>query len=590
MAGLQDYLSDKYQTENIKAINERLLELSSLFEISQILNSSLELNEVLNNILLIPMGRLMVSRGAILLKTGDNFLPRLWKGIGEEIKNISFSINDLPSKVYSASDDPNKNHQNQSKNFLTFLTNYRLAIAVPIISQNQLIGLVLYGQKLTKQTFSEEEIDFMLSLANLSATAVVNALKVEEIKNINFQLDERVQQLKTLFDIAQGLSATLDSDKIVKLLIYALMGQMLVYHYAIVIQRNGELQKIDCKGFLQDNIEILSKELSKYPELKSPVIVDSLSTEELRDQLWNMGARIFIPLRHQNQNIGFILLGEKINKQKYSDVDVEFLTTLINQAVISIENARLFKETLEKQRIEQELQVAKTIQSKLLPREIIPVPGYDFWGINKSSKEVGGDYYDVIGISDRTIALAIADVSGKSVPAALLMANLQAGLRSLIRENIPLNQIVGRLNNLIHQNTDLDKYITFFVGTLDTEINEFTYVNAGHNPPILYHQDGVFDFLEMGGIILGMIPDYQYQTGKIILQPKDTLICYTDGVNEALNSDEEEYGEERLQNFITQKNDLSSHALAEALVSDILQFTRGTPQYDDITLLIGKRK
>ena len=169
MAGLQDYLSDKYQTENIKAINERLLELSSLFEISQILNSSLELNEVLNNILLIPMGRLMVSRGAILLKTGDNFLPRLWKGIGEEIKNISFSIDDLPSKVYSASDDPNKNHQNQSKNFLTFLTNYRLAIAVPIISQNQLIGLVLYGQKLTKQTFSEEEIDFMLSLANLSA-------------------------------------------------------------------------------------------------------------------------------------------------------------------------------------------------------------------------------------------------------------------------------------------------------------------------------------------------------------------------------------------------------------------------------------
>jgi sigma-B regulation protein RsbU (phosphoserine phosphatase) len=94
----------------------------------------------------------------------------------------------------------------------------------------------------------------------------------------------------------------------------------------------------------------------------------------------------------------------------------------------------------------------------------------------------------------------------------------------------------------------------------------------------------------MGGIILGMIPDYQYQTGKIILQPKDTLICYTDGVNEALNTDEEEYGEERLQNFITQKNDLSSHALAEALVSDILQFTRGTPQYDDITLLIGKRR
>ncbi|MEJ2050354.1 MAG: SpoIIE family protein phosphatase, partial [Calditrichota bacterium] len=503
--------------------------------------------------------------------------------------NASFSIDDLPSKVYLTNDDLNKNEQNFSKNFISFLSNYKLAIAVPIISQNQLKGLALYGHKLTKQAFSEEEIDFMLSLANLSATAVVNALKVEEIKNINLQLDERVQQLKTLFDIAQGLSATLDSDKIVKLLTYALMGQMLVYHYAIVIQRNGDLQKMDCKGFLQDNIEILSKELSKYPELQSPAIIDTLSNKELKDQLWNIGARIFIPLRHQNQNIGYILLGEKINKQKYSDVDVEFLTTLINQAVISIENARLFKETLEKQRIEQELQVAKTIQSKLLPREIIPIPGYDFWGINKSSKEVGGDYYDVIGISDRTIALAIADVSGKSVPAALLMANLQAGLRSLIRENIPLNQIVGRLNILIHQNTDIDKYITFFVGTLNVVSHEFIYVNAGHNPPILYHQNGALDLLDVGGIILGMIPDYQYQTGKIILQPKDTLVCYTDGVNEALNSNEEEYGEEQLQNFIAQKHDLNAHALAEALVSDILRFTRGTPQYDDITLLIGKR-
>ena len=589
MAGFQDYLSDKYQTENIQAINERLLELSSLFEISQILNSSLELNEVLNNILLIPMGRLMISRGAILLQAGDNFQLRLGKGVAEEAGKINFSEKDLPSEVYLTDDIAKKNKAKITDDFRSFLTDQKFAIAVPIKSQNKLIGLVLYGHKLTKQIFAEEEIDFMLSLANLSATAIMNALKVEEIKNINLQLDERIQQLKTLFDIAQGLSATLDSDKIVKLLTYALMGQMLVYHYAIVIQRNGDLQKIDCKGFLQDTIENVSTELSKYPVLESAAIIDAIEPKALKDQLWKIGARIFIPLRHQNQNIGYILLGEKINKQKYTDIDVEFLTTLVNQAVISIENARLFKETLEKQRIEQELQVAKTIQTKLLPREIITVPGYDIWGINKSSKEVGGDYYDVIPISDSTMALAIADVSGKSVPAALLMANLQAGLRSLIREDIPLNQIVGRLNNLIHQNTDLDKYITFFVGILNTHSHDFSYVNAGHNPPMFLHPDGNLDLLDVGGIILGMIPDYHYETGKIKFQPKDILICYTDGVNEALDRKEDEYGEERLQKFIIGNNKLGAKTLAEGLVADILKFSEGAPQYDDITLLISKR-
>lgn len=589
MAGLLDYLSDKYQTENIKAINERLVELSSLFEVSQILNSSLELNEVLNNILLIPMGRLMISRGVILLQREGKFIARLWKGFTDDIKHLSFNVSHLPTSILLSKDSIQNNDEKSNKDFLSFMHNKNLAISVPIKSKEKLIGLVLYGPKLIKQPFSEDEKNFLSSLSNLSAPAIENALKVEEIKNINLLLDERIQQLKTLFDIAQGLSATLDSEKIVKLLIYALMGQMLVYHYVIVIQKDGILQKIECKGFIQESIEELSKEIQNDAELDSTQIIDNMTHSSIKQKLYHQGARMYIPLRHQNQNIGFILLGEKINKQKYTDIDVEFLTTLINQAVISIENARLFKETLEKQRIEQELQVAKTIQKKLLPREIKPIKGYDIWGINQSSKEVGGDYFDIIPISDTTHALAIADVSGKSVPAALLMANLQAGLRSLIKENLQLDQVVARLNNLIHQNTDPDKYITFFVGILDSSKHEFIYVNAGHNPPIMVDKEGKSNLLDVGGIILGMMPDYVYQMGSIQFKPKDLLLCYTDGVNEALNTNEEEYGERRLMNFIVKHQSLGVKDLSEALVKDIEQFSSGAPQYDDITMLISKR-
>ncbi len=587
MPGYLDYLSDKFHTENITAINQRLIELSSLFEISQILNSSLDLPRVLNNILLIPMGRLMISRGIIFLLSENKFQPKLWKGLSSEIQEFSLEKKDLPRALTQL--ELHELEPLKYPNLSQLFAEYQLYLLIPITSQEQLIGMVCYGKKLNGQNFSQEEKDFLNSLANLSATAIENALKVDEIQSINKLLDERIHQLKTLFDIAQGLSATLESEKIVKLLTYALMGQMLVYHYAIVLYHAHGLQKIDTKGFSQETVESLLTHDTQLRNITSAIPVESMKKTALSQKLLKMGARVLIPMRHQNKPLGFILLGEKINKLPYTEVDLEFLTTVVNQAIISLENARLFRETLEKQRMEQELQVAKTIQQKLLPREIITINGYDSWGLNNSSKEVGGDYFDLIPVSDNRYALAIGDVSGKSIPAALLMANLQAGLRTVITENPDLARVVGKLNNLIYQNTDIDKYITFFIGVIDCTTHHFTYVNAGHNPPFMVNSAGHFQELDQGGIILGMIPDYKYITGTTQFQPGDILICYTDGVSEALNREDEEYGEDRLKKLVKNKRNLDSRKLAENIVKSIYQFSAGVPQYDDITLLITRR-
>ncbi|MEJ2634675.1 MAG: SpoIIE family protein phosphatase [Calditrichia bacterium] len=587
MSGYLDYLSEKYQTQNIKAINEKIVELSSLFEISQILNASLEITHVLNNILLIPMGRLMISRGIVFLRNGKWYHPRFWKGLPDGIADKEFSEKQLPSEFFVLEKDSRAS--GNLNPFYEFVSENQLSLAIPLKSKDQLLGLVIYGPKLNRQPFSNDEIDFLTSLVNLSASTVENALHVDEIRKINQQLDERIQQLKTLFDIAQGLSATLDSEKIVKLLTYALMGQMLVYHYAIVIHGNQHLPKMDVKGFVQDSIESLSEELSRLSDIETAALTVDLPHPALKEKLLKLGAHVFIPMRHQNKMLGFILLGEKISKQKFTAVDLEFLTTLVSQAVISLENARLFKEMLEKQRYEQELQVAKTIQKKLLPREIPQVKGYDLWGVNISSKEVGGDYFDVIPISEHEFALAIGDVSGKSVPAALLMANLQAGLRTIISEAVPLEQIVGKLNRLIYQNTDMDKYITFFVGVLDNKKNRLSYVNAGHNPPILMRKNGEKQLLDVGGIILGMLPEFPYQLGVVEFDSIDLLVCYTDGVNEALNTEEEEYGEERLENLISSNRHLDASELSDTIVSELREFSRDVPQFDDITLLITRR-
>ncbi len=585
MTSFLDYLSNKYHSDNVKVINERLIELSSLFEISQLLNSSLQLVSVLNNILLIPMGRLMISKGLILLRDGDILTPKLWKGLSSEIKDIHIEQSILPDSIFISGKDVSQKH----RKFDHFLKNTQLTIAVPIKSKDQVIGVIIYGNKLSGQRFTKDERDFLNSLANLSSTAIENALKVDEIQKINLKLDERLQQLKTLFDIAQGLSATLDSEKIIKLLTYAFMGQMLVNHYAIIIQGSEGLHKLECKGLLQEQLESIFMNNREFFNITSAIKLTKSSKTKVNERLLSIGVRVIIPMRHQNKSLGFILLGEKINKQPYTEADLEFLTTLVNQAVISLENARLFKETLEKQRIEQELQVAKAIQKKLLPREIIKIKGYEIWGENESSKEVGGDYFDIIPISQNRYAFTIADVSGKSVPAALIMANLQAGLRAIIEENLPLDTVVSKLNNLIHLNTDLDKYITFFIGILDIKTNDFYYVNAGHNPPILLKQNNKLHLLEEGGIILGMMSDFKYKIGQTHFNDKDILLCYTDGVNEAMNIKEEEFGVNRLQKCLIDNQNLSAHEISDTLIESIHKFAADAPQYDDVTLLIVKR-
>ncbi len=587
MAGLLDYLSEKYRPQTVKEINERLVELSSLFEISQILNSSLELDNVLNNIMLIPMGRMMVARGAVFVKKGVHFSLSNLKGLPKNLIGTDLTINHLPAKPYWIIDPEDRNADYAE--LTEFMSTRQLSLLIPLKTSTETVGFILYGRKLNNQPFYEVELDFLQSLANISATSVDNALRVDEIKTVNKQLDQRIQQLKTLFDINQGLSATLDNQKIIKLLTYAFMGQMLVNHYAILMKNGNGLMIIESKGFNPELLEIICTGLQNYSNFQNARLTQTLPSGDLTKRLNEIGARVIIPMLHQNEKRGYILLGKKISKETYSEIDLEFLTTLVSQAVISLENARLFRETLEMQRMEQELQVAQNIQNRMLPSEIPVIREYDVFGINIPSKQVGGDYYDVIKISDDEFAVAIGDVSGKSVPAALLMANVQAGLRSLISEDIPLSHIVERLNNLIYQNTDLDKYITFFVGILNRKKHQLRYVNAGHNPPFLLQENGEKTFLEHGGIILGMMPGFQYETGSVDVKEGELFVCYTDGVNEAMNTSDEEFGEERLYQIVVENHHLSAKALSEKIVQSVKMFSAEAPQYDDVTLLIVKR-
>jgi sigma-B regulation protein RsbU (phosphoserine phosphatase) len=290
-------------------------------------------------------------------------------------------------------------------------------------------------------------------------------------------------------------------------------------------------------------------------------------------------------MRIQNETRGVVALGDKITKADFQPEELAFLSTLGNLSIISIENARLFEETLEKQRLEKELLIAREIQQRLLPEQCPEIKNFEVAAYNLSSLQVGGDYYDVVRLDENRYAFCVADVSGKGAPAALLMSNLQASFHAILTVRPELPEIARKINNLIYRNTSFDKYITCFFGLLDTEKYQFISVNAGHNPPYLFHADKSFNLLSEGGLILGMMPDIEYKQEVSRLKPGDLILMYTDGVNEAMNRKNEEFGEERIEKCVQTNYTCSAHGLVEALTASLNDFCENTPQGDDITIV-----
>ena len=233
--------------------------------------------------------------------------------------------------------------------------------------------------------------------------------------------------------------------------------------------------------------------------------------------------RSIVPMQLRGVTKGLLLLGSRINKLSYTRPDIEFINSVGSLAIISLENKRLFKEALEKQKMEEELELAKEIQKNLLPKSMPQLSDLEFDASTISSRQIGGDYYDLIKIDDENYIGAIADVSGKGVPASLLMANLQAFLKSISRLDLSIEQATELINDLVSENTSDGRFITFFWFKLDIGNKMFTYVNAGHNPPLLI-RDNKIRYLDKGGILLGVMKTkFHYVSETITLDRKSVV-------------------------------------------------------------------
>src|SRR6184192_164166 len=240
---------------------------------------------------------------------------------------------------------------------------------------------------------------------------------------------------------------------------------------------------------------------------------------------------------------------------------------------------------IHQQEQEREIAEAKAIQEKLLPRKIRQMPGFEIASAWQSARLVGGDYFDILPLDEKTLGICIADVAGKGMPAALLMSNLQAAVRGLSSLSLPPNVLCGRLNSIVHRNTDSDRFITFFYAHLDGSARRLAYVNAGHNAPFVVRADGSHERLREGGAVLGVFGTANYELGSAQLSPGDRVILFTDGVTEACDPSGEEFGEARLLRLLEDHRKLSADELQAKILAVVAEFS-GSRWQDDATLLV----
>ena len=415
----------------------------------------------------------------------------------------------------------------------------------------------------------------------------------------NLRLRSTVEELSILNDIAIAITSTQSTDQITNLIV-----KKCVKH---LNSEQGSIQLFDEKDIVnpfhtmirvRDNIDDkdslrFNKQLSDTMLLnRKPLLINQFKQEEKinlhEDSFLKIRSLLSVPMIIKGKMVGILSLFNKISDGGFTEADQRLLSIIAAQSANVIENSRLFEEEIMLMQIQQEIHVASEIQRNLLPQEIPSINGYDIYAINIPVQEVGGDYYDFIKISESKTALALGDVSGKGLPAAMLMANLQATLRGQLLFCSCAKDCIKRANNLLHKSTDLSKFVTLFFGILDTGKNTLTYCNAGHNVPV-FIQHGKKLILDKGGMILSWIENYEFDEEEILFEKGSTLVVFSDGITEAMNEAEEQYGDERLFDLIEKESGLDSKQLAMEILSDIRKFTKDLPQSDDITLMIIKR-
>jgi len=423
--------------------------------------------------------------------------------------------------------------------------------------------------------------------------------RLKRLEAENLRLRRAVEELSVLNEVALAVSSTSALNEVIDLIVQKCVKHLRVEQGAVLMigeqEANAPLQTM-VRKVQSDYAGIpyrLGDQITGWMlKNQQPLVINDLVTDgrfRLPPEASSVKTLMCVPLRLKGKMIGVLSVFDKRGGEEFSESDQRLLTIIAAQSAQIIESVRLYEEEVKMKRIEQELDTAREIQVKLLPKGAPQIAGYDIAARSEAARQVGGDSYDFLETGDGRVALCLADVSGKGISASLLMANVLATIRTLSLTENSLSARLEQANKLLYDSTDSDKFVTMFYAALDSAKHELTYSNAGHNPPILMTAAGEVRRLEIGGPILGVLPNFKFEQSAVELAAGDLLLMFTDGFSEAMNARLEEFGEEPLVEILKENREQPAAETVEKLFAAAVEFCGEAPQTDDMTAMVLRR-
>jgi sigma-B regulation protein RsbU (phosphoserine phosphatase) len=420
------------------------------------------------------------------------------------------------------------------------------------------------------------------------------------IGNTTQSYDDR---LALVYRLSQTFNSSLDLDEVLNRVMDEVVTTTRAERgFVMLRETSGDLVFRVARGMDHETIDDPEFQISRgvverVAQEGEPILTsDAQSDDRLAKRLsvMTLGLRsiLCVPLKIKDTVSGVIYVDNRLQSGIFVPGDRDLLTAIASSAAIAIENARLYQVAVEKGRMEQELQLARDVQASLLPAGLPQIPGWDFAARWHPARQVSGDFYDFIPGQAGQIDLVLADVSGKGMPAALFMALSRTIVRASMGHSLSAAEDIARANNLVCADAKDGMFVTVFGARLSPDTGEVTYVNAGHNPPLLCkHGEGKAPLTELRptGMALGIIEDFDFEQGMVYLDPGDFLLLYTDGVPDATSPQSERFAMERLRRVVLEHRDASAADIAAAIEHAIGEFTGATAQFDDIAIMIAKR-
>jgi sigma-B regulation protein RsbU (phosphoserine phosphatase) len=412
-----------------------------------------------------------------------------------------------------------------------------------------------------------------------------------------------------LSELSDNVRTIIETKPLFETVAQRISESLHVPRIALMLKENGSYRPAHALGY-DAPLPIMFHEqaatIRQLRDVKEPVLVYSDDADSWvhktpgmengeREMLTKLDTQLLLPLSVKENLPGFISLGPKQSEESYSHTDLRLLQSVATQTGLALENSQLTaaiaSEIAQRERLNREVEIAREVQERLFPQNLPEIAGLDYNGACRPALGVGGDYYDFLKLPGGNFGIAIGDVSGKGIAAALLMASLQASLRgqAVVGTN-DLAELMSIVNRLVYDASAENRYATFFYAQYEPQTRSLTYVNAGHNPPmVLRNANGSKEVLrlnEAGGAVVGLLPDYPYQQASVTLEAGDILVGFTDGISEAMNTAEEEWGEERLLETAQDCVGLCANEIITRLVNAADEFAAGAKQHDDMTLVV----